>query len=263
MVIKMNIEKIKSFITGMIYPADIYCISCGRPISPGHLYSLCEECLNDIVWADKKTCMVCGKPLESWYPEDRCSQCLNTEHYFERGVTCFLYKDGTRDMIKDLKYHGKSYLARIFGKILADRIIYEGMKFDLCTAVPMYAGKERSRGYNQAALIARFMAASLDVPYVENLLVRTRDTVPMNTLTAADRRKNLRGAFELPDENRALVRDRTVMLVDDIYTTGSTMDACSRELLEGGAGRVYISTLASGRNQRDLSQDHRNHAERY
>lgn len=249
-------QSLKQIMTALLYPPDIYCLACGKPIDPGHLYSLCEECLNEIIWANRKNCRICGKPLEDWYPEECCSECLSGVRYFERGVTCFLYKGGVRNMIRDLKYHGKMHIARVLGQILADKILYEDLSFDLGIPVPMNEKKEKQRGYNQAELIGRFACRCLNKPFLKDGLLRTRWTIPMNTLTAQERRNNLKGAFQVPEKHREAIRGRTILLIDDIYTTGSTMNECTRALLEGGAARVRIASAASGRNQRELAEEH-------
>lgn len=252
---RKHADRLWSDFMTLVYPPDIYCLSCGRPIDPGHVYSLCEDCLNTITWANRKNCRICGRPLENWYPAELCSECLVTPAYYERGVTCFLYTGGARAMIKDLKYHGKKHNARIFGRILADRILYEKLEFDVCTPVPMYRKKEYDRGYNQASLIAQFTAEALRKPFAPHILVRTRSTVPMSSLNGVERKKNVQGAFAVPAEQGQWVRNKTVLLVDDIYTTGATMNECARELLQAGAAHVFIATLASGRNQRALSEE--------
>ncbi|MBR2736687.1 MAG: ComF family protein [Firmicutes bacterium] len=239
----------------LIYPADIYCLSCGKAIDPGHVYSLCEDCLNEIVWADRRNCRICGKPLESWYPAELCSECLVMPRSFERGVTCFLYREGGRRMIMDLKYHGKQYIARVLGRILADRILFEGLDFDLCVHVPMYKKKEQERGYDQAELIARFTAKNLEKSFYPGILVRTRATAPMNSLTAVERKRNLRDAFTVREEARERIQGRSVLLIDDIYTTGATMNECASELKKAGAAHVWIASIASGRNQRELAEE--------
>lgn len=248
-------RRLLSGMMSLVYPPDIYCLACGRPVDPGHVYSLCEDCLNEITWADRKTCRVCGKPLESWYPAELCSECLVSPRAFERGVICFLYKGGARSMMKDLKYHGRKYNARIFGQILADKILYEGLDFDLCVPVPMYEKKERTRGYNQAELIAKYAAEKLKKPLAPRALVRTRWTAPMNRLTSQERKRNLRDAFVVPPDQAWKIRGKTVLLVDDIYTTGVTMNTCAQELLKAGAAHIYAAAMASGRNQRELPEE--------
>ena len=241
-------------ITDLIFPGDIYCAGCGKPIRRGQLYSLCSECIDSIKWANRRTCRICGKPLESWYPSDVCSGCTGTVRHTDGGVVCFIYQGCVREMIHALKYSGKAYLARILGQILADKITYERLGFDICIPVPMFAEKEEKRGYNQAELIARFMCEILGKPCRQELLVRTRDTAPMNRLSAKARRRNIKGAFSVPKKYESILEGKTVLLVDDIYTTGSTVNTCAAELKRAGASKVFTAVMASGRNQRRLPE---------
>ena len=113
-------------IADLVYPPDIYCICCGRDIQPGRLYSMCDDCLSDINWANGKLCASCGKPLEDWYPDMYCSECINKDRRFDAGITCFQYKEAERMMIREFKYHGKSYMARNLSEILFDKVVAVG-----------------------------------------------------------------------------------------------------------------------------------------
>lgn len=236
----------------LVYPPDIYCIGCGRPVDPGGLYSLCGECVRQARWANGPVCRCCGKALEEWYPDDVCAECRDRLHAFSGGVTCFVYQDPVRAAIKHLKYGGSGYIARYLGEALADNIRFRGMKPDMLIPVPMYAEKVRMRGYNQAELIARFAAERLGIPCESGILIRTRPTAPMSRLKGQARRKNLEGAFAVPEKARGELRGARVMLVDDIYTTGTTMDCCSEVLLRAGAADVKAASVAAGVNQRPL-----------
>ncbi len=238
----------------LVYPADIYCVCCGRDIEPGALYSMCGDCLSAISWANDKTCAICGKALEDWYPASVCGECAANDRSYDRGLTCFQYKDLERGMIHEFKYRGKSFMARQFSDIMFDKAEALGWTGDIVIPVPMYRKKERRRGYNQAAVLARFTAVKLGVEYNGDILIRTRDTPPMSKLGARERRKNLEGAFLVTEYGRELLRGRNVMLVDDIYTMGVTAEYCSRALKEAGAVSVTVMSIAAGRNQRELPQ---------
>ncbi len=237
-----------------VFPSNIYCIACGRPIQPYEVYSLCDECLQEIRWVNGKMCRVCGKPLEDWYPADICGECANRERSFDRGVTCVLYDETERRIIRDFKYRGKSYLAEKLAEIIYDKISAVGCEFDIIIPVPMYSEKERERGYNQAALLGRFLGEMTGTECRCDCLLRVRSTVPMNRLGARDRRKNLDGAFEVTSPGKKLLSGRRVLLIDDIYTTGTTAEHCSELLKECGAVSVTVATVAAGRNQRVLPQ---------
>lgn len=236
----------------LVYPPDIYCIGCSRPLAPGRLYSMCDDCLAEISWANGKLCAGCGRPLEEWYPDRFCSECINRDRSFDAGMTCFLYKDTERNVIKDLKYHGKSYLARILSEIMADKADASHAECDIIIPVPMYRKKEKSRGYNQAGLLAEFLADRLGIPYRDDILIRKRDTQPMNRLNSRERRRNLDDAFCIRQGTEAGIKGRRIMLVDDIFTTGTTTEKCSSVLKAGGALSVTVMSLASGGNQRPL-----------
>lgn len=235
-----------------VFPEDIYCISCGKNLMPGALYSMCSECISGMNWANGRVCSICGKLLEEWYPVSVCGECQNKIHSFDDGLTCFRYSSLEREMLHDFKYHGRSYMARQFSRILYDKIEAENRHCDIFVPVPMYRNKERRRGYNQADLIARYTASLAGAAYDGEVLVRIRETAPMNRLTARERRHNLDGAFIVNEEKIEIIRGKHVMLVDDIYTTGTTMEQCSTVLKRAGAKHVTAVTIAAGRNQREL-----------
>ncbi len=236
----------------LVFPSEIYCIACGRPIDPGGLYSLCEECIMQIRWANGKVCELCGKPLEDWYPDTVCSECKGSDRFFSGGVTCFAYRPTTGKIIKRLKYGGESYIGRIIGEILSDSIRARGLCPDIIVPVPMYYRKERRRGYNQAELIAVSAAGNLGVLCSADVLKRVRATRPMSRLNRKERRKNLDGAFSVTEKGKNMIRNRRVMLVDDVFTTGTTMDCCAEILLKSGAVCVFCASAAAGFNQKEI-----------
>ncbi|MCI8285071.1 MAG: ComF family protein [Firmicutes bacterium] len=236
----------------MVYPADIYCIGCGKEIDPGELYSMCQDCLSEISWINNKFCAVCGKGLEDWYPEEICGNCLNNEQAYDRGLSCFQYNKLEREMLYKFKYHGKSFMARSFSEMMYDKIKALDWEGDIVIPVPMHKKKERQRGYNQADILAKFMAKRLKIPYNRDILIRTKNTAPMSRLSADERKKNLKGAFCVTAEGRRLISGKNVLLADDIYTMGVTAQYCSAVLKESGAESVTIMSMASSRNQREL-----------
>ena len=213
-----------------IFPPSIYCISCGKPITIQSCYSLCDDCLNTLHWANEKTCIQCGKALENWYPDIICAECKNKKHDFNYGITCLQYCDNERSIIHDLKYHKKSYLARIFADMFYDKIKASEQtdKWDIIVPVPMFEKKERVRGYNQAELIARFLSLKIGIFYAPDILLRVKNTAPMNRLGNEERYSNLEEAFSISDDKRVFIDGKRVLLVDDIYTTGATADTCSK-----------------------------------
>jgi competence protein ComFC len=232
----------------LIFPSNIYCISCGNIIDDTRPYALCDVCVRSLRWANGRTCERCGKILQEDYGPDLCTDCIDGEHAFERGFTCVEYSVAERELIHRFKYKDQAYLGRKMAEIMYDRILAEELEADLILPVPMFRRKEKQRGYNQAAVLAASLAKHMGIPYDAKLLVRTVETEAMSRLSAMERRKNIREVFSVPPKRREKLAGKTVLLVDDIYTTGSTADACASALLAAGPSRIFGFTLASGAN---------------
>ena len=129
-----------------------------------------------------------------------------------------------------------------------------GCEFDIIIPVPMYAAKEKERGYNQAALLGEFLGRRAGAECRCDCLLRVRPTVPMSRLNARQRRENLDGAFLVSRTGKRVLPGKRVLLVDDLYTTGTTVEHCSFLLKACGAAEVTVATVASGRNQRRLPE---------
>ena len=232
----------------LIYPSNIYCISCGNIIDDSRPYSLCDTCVRTMKWANRRTCSRCGKILQDGYAPELCTDCRDGQHVFEKGYTCVEYGAAERDLLHQFKYKDKAYLGRKLAEIMHDRILAEDLNPDMIMPVPMFVKKEKKRGYNQAAVLAMNLAGRMGKPYDGKILTRTTETETMSSLGAADRRRNIQEAFTVSTNKKSMITEKTILLIDDIYTTGSTADACSRTLLEAGVAGVYIFTFASGAN---------------
>ena len=229
----------------LIFPSNIYCMCCERPIDSKMPYSLCGHCVRIVQWVDGNSCSKCGKPLYN-YGSDTCKDCSLSNREFKRGFTTVRYSRVERDIIHQFKYRDRSYYGEKLAELMYERILSEDIDADLILPVPMYKLKERRRGYNQAGLLARALARNLDKPYYPDLLIRNLDTRPMSSLGAEERKKNLEGAFSVDGDKAHIIKDKTILLVDDIFTTGSTVNACSEALRKFGAASVYVLTFAAG-----------------
>jgi competence protein ComFC len=249
-VIKKFLHDLKQKLLELVYPSGIYCISCGKPLWEEEPYAICETCMTSITWANGRTCAKCGKILQDWYEPDLCMDCLKIQRLFTKGYSCLLYGDLEKNLIHGLKYQGKSYLSKKIAVIMYDRIQLEQLPMHLIVPVPMHVKKEKSRGYNQAALIAAALAESMEMPFIKAALIRIRDTDPMNQLRPGERRRNLSRAFAVNDKEKEVINGSRVLLIDDVFTTGSTADACTAALLSAGALEVRVLTFAAGVNEK-------------
>jgi len=152
-----------------------------------------------------------------------------------------VYRDEIRNAIHRLKYNNDMALGEVFSKYLVQLYRKQGWQVDMVIPVPLSRERIKQRGYNQSALLARPVAVNLNLVYSGKVLYRERDTRSQVGLSADERRSNVWGAFRA-DERQ--VRDRSILLVDDVTTTGSTMNACAHALMQAGAQDVYCITLA-------------------
>ncbi len=245
-----SMQRAAGWLDEAVFPSNIYCISCGSLIDGTRSYSLCDECIQKIHWISGRTCDKCGKALQDDYRHEICYDCRDHQHAFIRGFSCMTYGLMEREIILDYKYNGKGYLAKKFGDILFDRISCENLSIDVIIPVPISRRRQRSRGYNQAALMAKRLSKLWGIPMAEDMLIRQKETPLLRSLNPAEREATLQDAFKVTEKGERALCMKNVLLIDDIYTTGITVDACSRALLQGGAKGTYVLTLASGGNRK-------------
>ncbi|MBP5553774.1 MAG: ComF family protein [Lachnospiraceae bacterium] len=222
----------------LIYP--VRCPVCDDAAPRGE--TICLSCMKSLKALKYPWCEKCGKKLNSG--TGICGDCQKTKHRFERCRSVFEYPC-VRDAVYRFKYLGRREYAYFFAessvKILGDYLAM--VRPDIITAVPLSAEKMLKRGYNQAGDYASELSKRTNIPFCPDAIKRIRNTAPMKLLSPAERQKNLKNAFKSVQN---VVKSKRILLIDDIYTTGATMDECASVLLEAGAESVYCMTLASG-----------------
>ncbi|WP_324825246.1 ComF family protein [Sinanaerobacter sp. ZZT-01] len=226
-----------------VFPSNIYCICCNDFIDSKQLYALCSSCMHKLHWIVESTCPKCGKSVEE---EGLCLDCSASHRWFEKGISCVQYGRLEKEVIHRFKYRDAAYIGCKLAQLMAERFEIENLSVDAIVAVPMYLKKERRRGYNQAAVLAKELSREMGIEYINGLLIRTRDTVPMSELSADERIKNVKNAFTVNQNYYNIVEYKKILLVDDVFTTGNTVNECSRVLKECGADSIYVLTFASG-----------------
>jgi len=178
--------------------------------------------------------------------EYRCSHCQKSRTAFDMARSAVRYRGSVCAILQSLKYSKQTFLVPDLLPFLSGCVSthYSKVFFDGVVFVPLYPRKERERTFNQARLLARALARAMDLPFLPNCLERTRYTVTQTDLDAAHRRANVRGAFA--PLNRKWLDGRTLLLVDDVMTTGATVDECAKVLKEAGAAGVFVVTVARG-----------------
>lgn len=219
------------------------CIACGASVEgPG---ALCPECWSGITFIAPPVCACCGYPFPYEVGASAlCASCVAHPPHFERARAVFAYDDASRGPVLAFKHADRIDAAPAFGQWLK-RAGAELLADDpLILPVPLHRTRLMARRYNQSAELARALAAASGAACVPDLLRRTRRTPSQGGLSASGRRRNVQGAFAVRPGMEARIRGRRLLLVDDVFTTGATADACARALRRARSGPVDVLTLA-------------------
>ena len=256
----MRIKEISDSFFSLLYPDR--CPGCNE-VLPMDQNGFCPKCTRRIIIADEPACKRCGRLL---YDDtvSLCRECIQGEHEFIQNKSYCLYEGPAKKAMYRFKYNGAAWAGRAFSKGIVSEHIrwFESIRVQAVIPVPMYPGKERIRGYNQARILAENIVKILQENEATKDIILTdpvsrgRSTVPQKDLSVSIRRKNLKKAFKLKKnvvKLRGIYSDRDsalynrVLLVDDIFTTGATLDAVSQLLIEGKIAReVYSVTAVTG-----------------
>lgn len=217
------------------------CPFCKKPPQDHRIAPICTDCWNEITQYNGSICQICGKPLIS-SASIICGDCISDRPAFKLARSFGLYEATLKEAINLLKYYGIKRLAKPLSDMML-KIKIPGVETIL--PVPLHKRRLRVRGFNQSGLLAKYMAKRLRIPIITDCLIKVRDTLPQVGLGAKEREKNIRKAFEV--KNRGLIQGKTIMLIDDVFTTGATVRECSKVLKKAGARDIYVITLAHSR----------------
>jgi ComF family protein len=218
-----------------LFPAC--CAGCQKI---GHV--LCPACLAQIQPLPSPFCQLCGTPLS---PEGTCKNCQYHPLKLRGQRAVSLYQEPLRGCIHGLKYNGNTRLAEPLGLLLAQAYLRYGMRADMLIAVPLHSERQQQRGYNHAASLAEVCSARLGVPLNNGVLVRQRATVAQVDLHPRERYQNVAGAFACASAPASgVIKGRSIVIVDDVSTTGATLEACAVPLFAAGAKEIWGLVLA-------------------
>lgn len=229
----------------MVYPRN--CQFCTVPLPENAPGVVCASCLAGAKRIVEPFCRQCALPFAGKLDEPFvCGYCRELKFHFSRAVAACRAEGVVRDCVHRLKYNREMYYAPhlVEWLVAAGREWVDWSAVDAVVPVPLHPLKQRSREFNQAEVLARPLAAAFGKPVITDAVRRVKETRTQTRLTARERRDNLRGAFAA--RNDGAVRDRRVVLVDDVFTTGATLDSCARVLLQQGAADVLALTVARG-----------------
>ena len=226
----------------IIYPPNFTCDICGREIFTGK--NLCADCQETVEANNGPTCPVCGR--KTTFPV-LCLECKSQLPSFDRALSALVYSSGTRKLILKFK-NGEPYLKDYFARLMADKC-KQIIDADAICFVPMLRRAELERGYNQAQLLAKELGRLLNLPLLPDAVEKVKKTRQQKSLSHEERLGNLQGSFKA---NGKVVAGKSLIVVDDVLTTGATAEAICTELKKRGAKKVYFVTVASVEYNREL-----------
>jgi ComF family protein len=225
-----------------LLPPQCHC--CEKFLEEGQ-QGICPDCLSKIRWIEPPLCTLCGVPFLSREIENHpCGACLTRGKYFTMARAVGYYEGPLREAIHRWKYEEKNYLTLFFGEKLAEGFCryWDPQSFDLIIPVPLHSKRLRERGFNQALLLVKELSRRTRIPYSKRLLQKRILTPPQVNLSGGEREKGVRGSFHIQRDEE--IEGKSILLVDDVYTTGATVNECSKVLLKAGAERVDVLTIA-------------------
>lgn len=225
----------KKYLLDVIFPK--FCLGCGH-----EGFWLCSTCQEKIVFIKTQVCPTCGRISNSG---KFCRKCPAPKGLCGIIVSCYFKEGPIKELVHNFKYNHILELKDLLGQVMAS-VLQENLVFKkdfLMTGVPLFWLREKSRGYNQSALLAQTVAQNLGLNY-QKLLIKTKSTKRQVDLRGQGRRENLKKVFKL--DPKININGKTIILVDDIATTGTTLSECARVLKEGGAKKIWGLVIARG-----------------
>ncbi|MFH1019622.1 MAG: ComF family protein [Pseudomonadota bacterium] len=220
-----------------------FCLACEKPLGPAPKLLFCPDCLKRLHCITSPLCPCCGRVyLVASGGDHHCGACLATPWHFSRARALFLYEEPLKKVIHRFKYQGKTACLPSFSEFARNTPLLTEMEgADFIVPVPLHPTRLRERGFNQALLLARAFFPK-DRRVTPSLLVRSRPTEAQTSFNGAARRTNLKNAFSVVTPHR--LTDKKILLIDDVFTTGTTVNECARVLKKAGAAEVMVLTLA-------------------
>ncbi len=226
----------------IIFPS--HCLYCEKIISAEGLF--CSDCWQKLQFITEPKCKICAHPFDFKVSDDlTCASCLSDPPAYDKTITVFRYNEIIKKIISQFKYRDTTYIAKKLAKFLFHRSRAELTNIDLIVAVPLHKKRLRQRKFNQASLLCRAMLQHTPTTkFYPDFLLRIKNTAAQVTLRKKQRKKNLKSAFALNPKYFQTVKNKRILLIDDVITTGATLENCAKVLKKAGAKKVTALTIA-------------------
>ena len=230
----------KQILINAFYPKHIKCIYCGNEITTKNVYDMCENCNKTLPFISKNFCVRCGLQFEK-DGSGTCLNCKSSNFNFTIARSALNFDGKVVSAIHKFKYARYKFLAEPFAHILYRARVKQNWNFDIICYVPLFEKREKERGYNQSRELARNLSKLTSVPVFDGIL-RIRDTPTQTSLTRKQRKENVKDSFKIT--SKTALKNLNILLIDDVFTTGSTTNEISRELKSANANNIYVLTIA-------------------
>lgn len=237
------ITEVLDDISNVIFPPQ--CLGCAEILHPHGRQLFCSACKEKIKFITGNLCPVCGTTFSNSPAESHlCGNCLKNKPYFSCARAVFSYETIILEVIHQFKYGNNISVGARLASLMADFSFpdVEFTDYSLIMPVPLHIKRLRERGFNQSLILARALAKKWLIPLDFSLLKRHKSTLTQTGLHKTERKQNIKGAFEVSDKNK--IAGKNVLLIDDVYTTGATINECAKTLIKAGAQNVTVLTLA-------------------
>ncbi|NTW06840.1 MAG: ComF family protein [Syntrophaceae bacterium] len=239
----MSLGELLNDVGDIIFPPQ--CLACSEIINKSSKQVFCPSCLSKIRLITGSLCPICGLPfLDSPAESHICGDCMQSQPYYSRARAVAGFESIIMDAIHKFKYGRNISTGSALGSFMAGFSFpdFDFSEYSLFIPVPLHIKRLRERGFNQSLLLAKEMGKKYKLPVNFSLLKRCNFTLTQTGLNRAEREKNIKGAFAVTDKNK--IAGECVILIDDVYTTGSTINECARVLLKAGAQKAAAITLS-------------------
>lgn len=236
----------KSWLIDLILPPK--CLSCSALINEAH--NICADCWKELHFISEPRCASCGYPFGSEMShidfstigESLCGACQKKPRIFDKAISALRYDDHSKKMIIGFKHHDKLEYATFFAKLLrqAGTKIFDDI--DIIIPVPLHKKRLFKRRFNQSAIVSNILSNYIEKPHEPTILIRSKNTPPQ-TGNMNKRSKNVQGAFKVVSKYKGKLTGKNILLIDDVFTTGATIENCSKSLKKAGAGKIYVLTI--------------------
>ncbi|MBR6779366.1 MAG: ComF family protein [Clostridia bacterium] len=238
---KAKLSKIGEHLLNIMYPKHIKCIFFGEELTEKAYNDTCVDCWKTLPFVERP-CLRCGGSVEE-VQGNVCLTCHKLNHNFVSARAVFDYTDMIVGLVHKFKYNNKSFLFEPMSNFMTEKLSTWGIEPDIITFVPLHKNKQKSRSFNQAELLAKSIAEKFDIKCI-GLCEKIVDNYSQASLNFKDRQENVKDAYKFINRHKQEVKNKIILLIDDIMTTGATADEISKVLLNAGAKEIYVLNFA-------------------